>query len=338
MSKQRHRCADPSVAVIETSDGVETQRHPWRRGWPCLAVGGSALAAQRLASQYRRDIDAANVRLASVDRRAVTTKWGVVEYAEGGAGDPLLVVHGIVHGCDGGLLSVRDLHLGYRVIAPSRFGYLGSDLPPGATPADQADAFAALLDALAIDEIDVIGISAGATSALQLAMRHPGRVKHLVVISGNLPGNAAAVAPPQPARLLYGDLPMWALKVFAPSILTRLMGVPRRLPMTDDDRRFVAEMTDSVFPVAPRAQGAIFDAYISNPDVNDYDLEAISVPCLIIHAKDDPLIDYDAARRAASRIPAARLVSLDRGGHLMLGQAASVGPQILAFLADGAAT
>jgi pimeloyl-ACP methyl ester carboxylesterase len=55
------------------------------------------------------------------------------------------------------------------VIAPSRFGSLGSALPPGATPADQGDAFAALLDALEITSADVVVFSAGAASALQLA-------------------------------------------------------------------------------------------------------------------------------------------------------------------------
>jgi 2-hydroxy-6-oxonona-2,4-dienedioate hydrolase len=35
---------------------------------------------------------------------------------------------------------------GFRVIGPSRFGYFGSTLPDRATPADQADAYALLLD------------------------------------------------------------------------------------------------------------------------------------------------------------------------------------------------
>jgi len=83
--------------------------------------------------------------------------------------------------------SVRDLFADRRVIAPSRFGYLGSNTPPDATPADEADALAALLDALDIDQIDVIGDSAGAISALQLALRHSERVKHLAVLVGITP-------------------------------------------------------------------------------------------------------------------------------------------------------
>jgi pimeloyl-ACP methyl ester carboxylesterase len=60
--------------------------------------------------------------------------------------------------------------------------------PNAATPAAQADAFATFLDALDISQIDAIGISAGATSALQLALRHPERVKHLTVL-GESTGN-----------------------------------------------------------------------------------------------------------------------------------------------------
>jgi len=297
-------------------------------------AGGSAIAVFRLSLRYRRDLKAARSRLAEVDRRVVPTDWGAVEYAERGSGEPLLVLHGIFHGCDGGLLTVRDLCPDRRVIAPSRFGYLGSSLPAHATPADQADALAALLDTLGIGEIDVIGISAGATSALQLALRHPEKVKHLVVLVGNLPGSPTAVVQPSWGRLLDRQLPMWALKVFSPPTMARLAGVPKSFPMTGDDARFVTEFIDSLFPVAPRARGAIFDAFVSNADVNDYNLEAIRVPTLIVHTKDDPLASHDAAKRAAGRIPGARLVSLESGGHLMLGQTEIICNELAGFLAD----
>ncbi len=38
--------------------------------------------------------------------------------------------------------------------------------------------------------------------------------------------------------------------------------------------------------------------------MNNYPLEALTVPTLIVHAKDDPLVSYAAAQRAASRIHA----------------------------------
>jgi pimeloyl-ACP methyl ester carboxylesterase len=66
-----------------------------------------------------------------------------------------------------------------------------------------------LLDQLGIAATDVIAFSAGATSALQLAVRHPGRVRHLVVMSGNWPGSRTADHQPQANRLLVrSELPM----------------------------------------------------------------------------------------------------------------------------------
>jgi pimeloyl-ACP methyl ester carboxylesterase len=304
-----------------------------RRLLVSAVAGGSAMGAGGLALRYRRDMKAARARLATVDRRVVPTEWGAVEYAERGSGEPVLVVHGIFQGCDGGLFITLDLCPDRRVIAPSRFGYLGSSMPPGATPAAQADALDALLDALGIGEIDVIGISAGTTSALQLALRHPARVKHLVVISGNLPGGRSAVVQPAWARMLYGDFPLWAIKVFAAHTMTYLAGVPKTYPLTGDDARFVSEFIDSIFPIASKVQGVIFDAFVSNADVNNCDLEAITVPTLLVHTKDDPLASYDAALRAAGRIPGARLVSLESGGHLIVGGAETVRNELAGFLA-----
>jgi pimeloyl-ACP methyl ester carboxylesterase len=66
-------------------------------------------------------------------------------------------------------------------------------------------------------------------------------------------------------------------------------------------------------------EGYHFDLYVSNADVNTYKLEAIRVPTLIVHTKDDQLASHEASKRAAERIPGERFVSLESGGHLMLG-------------------
>ncbi len=299
-----------------------------------VALGaGVAVPAFGLFLRYRRDLNAARARLAAVERRVISTEWGAVEYAERGGGDPVLVVHGIFHNCVGGLLSVRELFPDRRVIAPSRFGYLGSSMPPNATPAAQADALAALLDALDIDQIDVIGLSAGATSALQLALRHPEKVKHLAVLVGNLPGSPTAVVQPSSVKLSNRQLSMWALKTFAPSTMARLVSaVPKGFAMTAEDARFVTEFIDSLFPVMP--EGYDFDACVSNADVNDYNLEAIRVPTLIVHTKDDQLASHEASKRAAERIPGARFVSLESGGHLMLGQTKIIRDELAHFFGE----
>jgi pimeloyl-ACP methyl ester carboxylesterase len=303
-----------------------------RRVVSALWAAAAAVASGRVIRDYRRDVAAAQARLDAVPRMTVETRHGVVEYAESGAGAPLLVSHGIFHGCDGGLISVRDTVIGRRVISPSRFGYLGSTLPDGATAADQADAFVALLDHIGVDQTDVIGFSAGTTAALQMALRHPGRVNHLIVVSGNLPGDPNAVAPPGWARMLYNDLAMWTMKRFAHPQAARLMGIPAGFPRDEAQTRFVDEMLDSIRPMAPRFAGGVFDAYVSNPSVNDFPLESLSVPTLLMHSKDDPLCAFSAATQAATRIPGCRFVALESGGHLGLGQTERTRTEIEAFL------
>ncbi|MDH4147186.1 MAG: alpha/beta hydrolase [Acidimicrobiia bacterium] len=256
----------------------------------------------------------------------------MIEYTDRGEGPALLVSHGIFHGCDGGLLAVRDVIEGRRVIVPSRFGYLGSTLRQDASSATQADAFVELLDHLGVDQVDVIGISAGTGAALQLAIRHPGRVGHLVISSGNLPSSPTATAPPSWAKVFYNDPAMWILKAKMRPVINRLMGVPTGFPQTGEQADVIEELVDSIFPLEPRRAGAVFDAYVSNPEVNTAALESIEVPTLIVHARDDPLASYDAAARAAERIPGAMLVGLESGGHLALGQTSRVRSEISAFL------
>jgi len=298
-----------------------------------VLAAGVTLIACILFLGYRRDMNAARSRLAAVERHVVSTKWGAVEYAERGRGEPVLVVHGIFHNCVGGLLSVRDLFSDRRVIAPSRFGYLGSSIPPNATPAAQADAFAALLDALKIGRIDVVGLSAGATSALQLAMRHPEKVKHLAVLVGNLPGSPTAIVQPSWTRQVNRQFVMWMLRTFVPSTMARLVAaVPKGFAMSGDDARFVNAFIDSLFPMSH--DGVDFDLFVSNADVTNYNLEAIEVPTLIVHTKDDQLASHDASWRAAGRIPGARFVSLESGGHLMLGQQKKNRDELVHFFAE----
>ena len=105
----------------------------------------------------------ARARLASLELATVSTPFGRVRYADQGEGPPVLIVHGITQGTDGGLdlLAKPWVPPGFRVVVPSRFGYLDSDLPPQATPEMQADAFVVLLDALEIPRACVLAASAG---------------------------------------------------------------------------------------------------------------------------------------------------------------------------------
>jgi pimeloyl-ACP methyl ester carboxylesterase len=81
-------------------------------------------------------------------------------------------------------------------------------------------------------------------------------------------------------------------------------------------------------------RGVIFDGFASNAAVNACDLEAIGVPTLVAHTRDDPVASHEAAERAAQRIPGARFLCLESGGHLMLGQTHTLHDELADFLSD----
>jgi pimeloyl-ACP methyl ester carboxylesterase len=167
---------------------------------------------------------------------------------------------------------------GHRFVAPSRFGYLGSSLPAAALPADQADAHAVLLDALGIDRAAVFGYSGGGPSAIQFAFRHAGRITALILMASALPGKAGA-PPKVVAQAFFGsDLLFWILKSYAPSLFTRILGMPKGFRPAPQERERIEQTMDSLFPIRPRKRGVLFDLYMSNPDVQSYPLEELSVP------------------------------------------------------------
>jgi pimeloyl-ACP methyl ester carboxylesterase len=251
----------------------------------------------------------------------------------------LLWSHGIFGGHDNVPRIVR-LWIGdrYRVIAPSRFGYFGSTLPAGATPADQADVFAALLDSLGADRVVVVGFSAGAPAALQLALRHPHRVKALILASGYLrSGRPMNRITALGMRFALGrQTAWWLLHRYRPRLLARIMGVPSRRTLTAADHIEISALQEELFPTRAKTAAVLFDALVSEPASHRYPIEKVAVPTLLIHAQDDPLAAYDHAVQASRRIPGARLVTIPMGGHLFLGQQSHVRDQISRFI-DGLA-
>jgi pimeloyl-ACP methyl ester carboxylesterase len=151
------------------------------------------------------------------------------------------------------------------------------------------------------------------------------RVGHLVIMCGVFPGGPLAEAPPGWRRMLYSEPVMWLLSVLARPVMVRMAGVPEGFPRDADDAAIVDWAMLGMFPLRPRAAGLVFDSYSSNPEITGLPLEQVAVPTLVVHAVDDKLASYDAAAAAAARVPGARLVSLDSGGHLMLGQTERVG-------------
>ena len=146
-----------------------------------LVIGVFAAAgaiALRYQSDLRRARDAAAKGSLTAD-----TEAGRIEYDEQGAGPALLSIHGAGGGFDQGLANASALvGEGFRLIAPSRFGYLRTPIPEDDSAAAQADAHAALLSKLEIPKAIVLGVSAGSISAVELAIRRPDCVAALILV------------------------------------------------------------------------------------------------------------------------------------------------------------
>jgi pimeloyl-ACP methyl ester carboxylesterase len=282
----------------------------------------------------------------------------IVQYAVRGSESPVLVVHGAPGGCDQAL-AVADacgLDGETMVIAPSRPGYLGTPLGFHLTPPQQANLLAALLDAIGIERTAVIGFSAGAPSAMSLALQHPGRVSRLVIVSGvfeRVPP-AAVDAPPRLPRAvltgLTGDVGAWLAGWAAANDVVRLADAclpllvePREISRTKafvsgnpGQEEILASFVRSVIPVSPRETGTRNDI-LQLQTLPKLPFANITVPTLIVHGTADPFIPAEQARAAAATIPGANFLPVEGAGHLVwLGpDAARATAAIRAFLDAG---
>lgn len=300
------------------------------------AVAAGALAFRSYDAELRQARDAAGC-----GGRMANTSAGPIEYAERGGGIPLLSIHGAGGGYDQGLANVADLvGDGFRVIAPSRFGYLGTPIPADQSAIAQADAHAALLTTLQIGKAIVVGVSAGARSAAELAMRHSDRVAGLILI---VPGTYAPTSPVAveasraSALVLWlvnngGDFAWWATGKVAPSILIRFLGVRPELfaASSPAEQERVMQIVRSIEPLSRRFPGINID---SHPDLRRPPLQDIDVPTLVISARDDLFNTLPAAEFAAGTIPGAELVVYDTGGHLLVGRQQALREVVNDFLA-----
>ena len=274
----------------------------------------------------------------------LATPCGPIEYQEAGTGVPLLAVHGSGGGHDQGMAFAGGLAAqGIRVMAMSRFGYLRTPMPADASAAAQADAHVCLLDALGIPKAAVMGGSAGAPSALQMAVRHPDRVSALVMLVPLTykPHTHADSAPPLPPwieatvmRLIGSDFWFWsALHLARNQVIKLVLATPPELLQraSPQERARVDAMLGNILPVSLRAEGLCSDTAVGK-HLLPSPLEAIRLPTLVISARDDRYGTYASAQYTASRIAGAKFIGFEEGGHTWAGHDDEVRAAIVELL------
>jgi 2-hydroxy-6-oxonona-2,4-dienedioate hydrolase len=318
---------------------------PSRRGF---LIGGAAVALAAAGGvtglAYRRAMVAAWARVSPGMSRLIQTRQGALEYAEAGDGPPVLFLHGTGGGFDQGLhMGAPLVDLGYRIIAPSRFGYLRSAFPEDPSPFAQAEALADLLDHLGLGRVAVAGGSAGAIPAIAFTLRYPERTAALlpIVPAVYAPGREMP-APwgPWQRRLaeaaLGSDFIFWAAITAAPDTMTgALLATDPALVHAAGpaEEARVREVLRNILPISARARGLLNDAASTGRPM-EFDYESITAPTLAISMADDRFGTAESARHIAARVSGARAIVYPDGGHVWVGREAELFGAIDAFLKE----
>jgi pimeloyl-ACP methyl ester carboxylesterase len=297
-----------------------------------------ALAGAWIYLRYRRDLRAASERVAR-GSHIIETECGPIEYGTAGTGPPVLVIHGAGGGYDQGLL-IGSLILGedYQVIAPSRFGYLNAPILADSSLEAQADAYACLLDVLDIDRVSVAAFSAGGPSGLQFARRHPERTDALVMVSGisytDPSGAEAGETEARINRVIASDFIYWLGITAARSFVLDLLGVSREVQagLSPTEMAWGDQVLQAMLPMSQRLDGIALDQ--AREMRKDTSLGLIEARTLVIHARDDKLVDYSHGQHTAASIPGAQFMTLEDGGHFLLGHYDEVRARIVRLLAE----
>lgn len=234
-------------------------------------------------------------------------------YEERGAGPPLLLIMGITAPGSVWEKHVADWQPHFRCILGDNRGVGQSDKPAGPySTAQMADDYAGLLETLALKAVHIVGVSMGSTIAQQLALRHPDKVRSLVLMCPWARCDRTAEAifrhiATSKARLRPEEF----------SNFIQLLIYAKR--SWDDDAMF-AELR------AGRQQAALdpnpqplhglegqAEACITHNTLAD--LRNIQQPCLVIGGRKDLFTPVWMSEEVAGAIPNSELHLYDEAGH-----------------------
>lgn len=234
-------------------------------------------------------------------------------YHDSGTGFPLLMIHGSGPGVSAWAnwrLVMPELAQRARVIAPDMVGFGFTDRPAGQQY--NMDVWVAqavgLLDALGIERADLVGNSFGGALALALAIRHPQRVRRLVLM-----GSVGV-----PFDITPGLDAVWG---YTPSIdnmrtLLDLFAWDRNL-VNDELARLRYEA--SIRPGFQESFAAMFPAprqrWVDAMASAEADIRALPHETLVIHGREDQVIPLSNSLTLAQWIPNAQLHVYGHCGH-----------------------
>lgn len=244
-------------------------------------------------------------------------------WRERGAGEAVLLLHGLGGSRIAWEPQFDGLSDRWRVIAWDMPGY-GASAPAGGplTFAGLADAVARLLDLLEVDRAHVVGLSFGGMVAQHTALRHPGRVASLALLSSS------------PAFGLDGTTPeAWRAARLAPldeglSPADFADDVLRAIAGPDIAPEALAGQRAAMQRITSDGLRAAIDCLVTHD--TRADLSRIAAPALVLAGALDEETPVAYAQVLAGGIPGARFEVIEGAGHLLSAEAPGEVNELLA--------
>jgi pimeloyl-ACP methyl ester carboxylesterase len=256
------------------------------------------------------------------------TERGTVEYVEIGDGPVVVALHGAMGGWDQSLILAQTIgNSGYRYIAMTRPGYLGTPMSSGKSSEQQGDLIASLLDTLGVTKAGVMAVSGGGPAAVQFGLRHPSRCAGLILVSTC----SDKVNTPIPFSFkVMKFLARWSwfanrfrnkAEQNLENVAKRSIRDPEILSRTINDADiwplFKIMLLSTFDQMGQRIEGTENDIEISH--TTTYPLENLNVPVLVVHGTEDQLVPFEAhAKMYKTRVPNAELLTIDGGEHVAI--------------------
>jgi pimeloyl-ACP methyl ester carboxylesterase len=260
------------------------------------------------------------------DVRARDVRFHVAEAGPAG-GDPIVLVHGWPqHWWTWRKLLPGLTAAGYRVVMPDLRGFGWSDAPPGDYAKETLAAdVVALLDALGLDRVRLVGHDWGAFAGFLACLHAPQRIERYVACNIVHPW----YRPPKPspavlARTSYqfllatpgvGERILRRSPAFIRTVLTR--GAHPDFRWDDGVREVFAECFQE--PAHARATSALYRTFLRRElrelARGQYDGRRLTVPTLLVTGSHDPVITPQIFASAGAHADHLSTAVLDRCGH-----------------------
>jgi 3-oxoadipate enol-lactonase len=229
-----------------------------------------------------------------------------------GEGEPLLLIRGLGSTCEGFAAQVEGLAPHFRVISFDNRCVGRTDQPQQPfTIADMADDTAALLDALEVKSAHVFGVSLGGMVAQEFVLRHPHKVKRLVLACTHAGPRTSTRAPEWAVQIFNEsrDMPREAALRYSIPLLFAKKTVEEQPEIVEEALRVMARNNQ------PKPSYLLQLGAVMMHDTFDR-LSEIKHTTLVMTGTEDTLVDPGNSRLISERIPNARLVEFPETGHV----------------------